>query len=231
LGPLVLASMWGSNIDQTLTPTRSSARTRNGRISNVNLRKKGKKGNLSHYLLSCKFLHWNKLLMLIIKLKSKIPRVMRNRILFTAFALTICFSSSFGQKYNSEFEYMQSEFGKDKKTMVRDFMRLSKEEGEKFWPTYDAYEKRRLEMGEERFQLLQEYLQNYETLDDAGAADWMEKLFDSQIRESTLLIEYYNKMKVMLRARRGMQFYQMEVFFAIEVRTAILEEVPFIGED
>ncbi len=156
---------------------------------------------------------------------------MRKQLLLSLIAFLISFGYAFAQKYDSEFEYMQSEFGKDKKTLVKDFMKLSKEEDAKFWPVYDAYEKRRQDMGKERFDLLKEYLNNYNTLDDAGAASWMEKLFDFQIRESTLLIEYYNKVKVMMGAKRGMQFYQMEVFFAIEIRTAILEEVPFIGED
>ncbi len=144
---------------------------------------------------------------------------------------TFCLSFlSFGQKYNSELEYMQSEFGKDKKVLVGDFMALTKEEADLFWPTYDAYEKRRQEMGRERWDLLQEYLNNYNTIDDAAAAIWMDKLFDYQAREGALLLEYYSKMKTMLGARRGMQFYQMEIFFAIEIRTAIMEEVPFIGE-
>ncbi len=152
---------------------------------------------------------------------------------FTAVLVAIILSFpfiSYSQKYESEMHYMQQEFGKDKKVLVKDFMALTKEEADLFWPAYDAYEKRRMELGEERWALLQQYLDNYNTINDEEAAVWMDKLFDYQAREGGLLLEYYNKMKVMLGARRGMQFYQMEMFFAIEVRTAIMEEVPFIGE-
>ena len=164
----------------------------------------------------------------ILKLSQK-PRNMRTLPLFIIVFILIPVLS-IAQKYDSELDYMQAEFGKDKRVLVEDFMALTKEEADLFWPAYDAYEKRRQEMGKERWELLKVYLNNYNTINDAEAADWMNKLFDYQAREGGLLLEYYSKMKTMLGARRGMQFYQMEIFFAIEIRTAIMEEVPFIGE-
>ena len=65
---------------------------------------------------------------------------MRKQLLLSLCAMLISFGYVTAQKYDSEFEYMQSEFGKDKKTLVKDFMKLSKEEDAKFWPVYDAYD-------------------------------------------------------------------------------------------
>lgn len=155
---------------------------------------------------------------------------MNYRYLTLAIAFLALPLFSYAQKFNSEADYMKSTYGKDKKAMVADFLKLSPEEEKIFWPIYDSYEEKRATLGTERFQILETYMDNFESINDAMANEWMNYIFNYQDRYTKLLRDYYKRVAYDMTEVRGLQFYQIETFFDAEIRAMIYEEVPFVGE-
>lgn len=132
------------------------------------------------------------------------------------------------QTASEETDFIQSIFGMEKKTIVAEFLEL--EETNPFWALYDEYETKRKELGKERIQILVGYAESYDELDDEKT----DKIIASMIsiRKSTdkLTDSYYKKIKKASGSKVAAQFFQLEAYFLSEIRAAIMEEIPFIGE-
>ena len=62
-----------------------------------------------------------------------------------------------------------------KKQVVAANMTLTADEATKFWPIYDQYAAEVAKIGDARVALIKEYAQNYDTMTDAQANDFMKR--------------------------------------------------------
>ena len=85
--------------------------------------------------------------------------------LFTIFLTSIVY----GQLDNSDIDLAQSIFGKSKRLIVSEYIQRDAKEKDTFWKVYDQYEEKRKSIEKQRFLLLKEYADNYETLDATKA--------------------------------------------------------------
>ena len=139
-------------------------------------------------------------------------------------------SVSFAQSNKEDVDMIQAKYGKEKKTIMSEFIRMSETEKAAFWPLYDEYETKRKELGKKRVALLTRYVNNYTTMDDAAMDQVImdtDKLADET---ENLISEYYKKLKKGVGVKPAAQFYQLEHYFLVTVRGAILEGIPYIGE-
>ncbi len=133
-------------------------------------------------------------------------------------------------KFKSEEEYRSAVYSKDKKELMAEYLKLSEEEGEKFWQIYDLYESERRTMGDQRFSLLQKYLEEYEHIDDAQAEEWLEKIFSFRQTYMEHLQKYSRQVQANLGGTKAIQFYELETYFRNDIRDRIYSEFPFVNE-
>lgn len=147
--------------------------------------------------------------------------------------IAVIAAMAFGQSVQAqttteETDFFQSIFGMEKKAITAEFLQI--EDSNPFWPLYDEYETKRKELGKERIQLLKDYSGAYDNLDSEKTDKVIARMIS--IRKSTdkLTDTYYKKIKKASGSKVAAQFFQLEAYFLSEIRAAIMEEIPFIGE-
>jgi hypothetical protein len=136
-------------------------------------------------------------------------------------------SKAFSQ---DEIAVVQKEWGQDKKELVSLAMDLSAKDSTQFWPLYNNYEKERQKLGRERLVILTDYADHFETLTSAKVDELMTKLFKNELALTNLQQRYYISVKNKLGAMKAAKFIQVESYINTSIRSAIQEELPFIGE-
>lgn len=137
---------------------------------------------------------------------------------------------SFAQSNKEEIDLYQSLYGMDKKSIVAEFIKVEGTQKDAFWKLYDEYEMARKELGKDKFALLEKYAMNYGTMDDPKMDEIMKEMIDLTAKTDKLQATYYGKLKKGVSVKAASQFLQIESYLSASIRSAILEEIPFIGE-
>jgi Spy/CpxP family protein refolding chaperone len=145
--------------------------------------------------------------------------------------LSICLSTAvFAQSNKEDVDFIQSIYGKEKKTIVADFIKLEGAQKDAFWKLYDQYENERKALGKKRIALLEKYAAGYGTMSDAEISQNIKETAALGMQTDKLIQTYYKKIEKASGAKAGAQFFQIEVYLLSSIRAAILESIPFIGE-
>jgi len=145
-------------------------------------------------------------------------------------AILFMASMSFAQSNKEEVDLFQSLYGMDKKSIVADYIKPDAAHKDAFWKAYDEYEVERKELGKTRIGLLEKYAMNYGTMDESMMDDIMKETITLVGKTDKLQADYYGKIKKVAGVKVASQFLQLESYLSGAIRTAILEEIPFIGE-
>lgn len=151
------------------------------------------------------------------------------KTLLTAAILSLA-AAGFAQSNKEEVDLVQSIFGMEKKAMVAEFIKLDGAQKDAFWAAYDQYETERKELGKKRIDLLNKYAAGYGNMDDAGTDKLISETMALQGQNDKLIESYYKKIKKSCGSKTAAQFYQFESYVLSEIRAAIMENIPLIGE-
>lgn len=138
--------------------------------------------------------------------------------------------TGFAQSNKEDVDLIQSIYGKEKKSIVAEFIQLEGAQKDAFWKLYDQYETERKELGRERIQVLEKYANSYATLDDATTDQLMKQMIDLGLKNDKLQKTYYEKIKKAVGSKPAAQFLQLESYLLSVIRASIFESIPFIGE-
>lgn len=139
-------------------------------------------------------------------------------------------TASFAQSNKEDVDFIQSIYGKEKKAIVAEFIKLEGAQNDAFWKLYDEYETKRKELSKRRIALLERYANSYMTLDDATTDSIMKEMISLGSATDKLTSTYYGKMKKAAGVKAAAQFVQIESYLTSVIRASILENIPFIGE-
>lgn len=154
---------------------------------------------------------------------------MKKLILFFAI-LFIQPLTNFAQLQKDEVALSQAIWGIEKRKIVTDFMKLSKEEADVFWPIYDAYQTEAKKLGEERINTIADYTNNVDNLTNEKADEIAKAILKNNASVDKLQSKYYNKFKKAISAVRAAQFMQLDVYLQTMIRAELQSSLPMIGE-
>lgn len=137
---------------------------------------------------------------------------------------------AFAQSNKEDIDFVQSIYGKEKKTIVADFIKLDGPQKDAFWVLYDEYETKRKELGKKRIALLEKYAASYATIDDATTSQIIKETISLGADTDKLMATYHKKIEKAAGAKAAAQFYQLEAYLLSVIRASIFESIPFIGE-
>lgn len=150
----------------------------------------------------------------------------------TLFIAPLLMASSlvFAQSNKEEVDLFQAVFGKEKKAVVAEFIKLEGAPKDAFWADYDKYETERKALGKKRIELLDKYATKYTSLDDVSTDEIIKELISLTSQNDKLIADYYQKIKKDAGVKPAAQFYQIEGYVLSKVRATIMENIPLIGE-
>jgi hypothetical protein len=148
------------------------------------------------------------------------------KIIITLSFLALCMVA-FAQK--TETELVRSAFRLDKKAVVAEFLQLSDADAGKFWPIYEKYEQERVaSVGDRRLQLIENYANKYETMDDASADKMVSESAIIQKKEIAVREKYYGMVKKSVGIGIAARFYQIEDVISVATRMQLYNAMPLL---
>jgi hypothetical protein len=107
-------------------------------------------------------------------------------------------------------DMLRQDLASKKSEMMGRALLLSREESDKFWPVYREYDRERAQLDGRAVNLINDYVKNYRTLDDAKAKELLETLFSVQEQRLSLLRKYATQLQATLPMRQVAGFVQVE---------------------
>jgi hypothetical protein len=129
-------------------------------------------------------------------------------------------------------QLLHSEFNTGKVPLVNNIMNLSKEDAQKFWPIYRAYENEVGKLSIKRVELMVEFVQSHRdgTFSDAKAKYVAARYFEAQRARLDLLDKFHRKIEKALSSVQAARFLQIENQINIFIDMTIASEMPMVGE-
>lgn len=150
--------------------------------------------------------------------------------LFTLAIFSLITSIAVAQVTKEDVSVIQSAFGKEKEELVKKYMAIPVELDAAFWSTYDQYEEERKGLGREKIAIIDEYVKNYESLDDKKASELMTRKLKLGESYGKMQKKYFDAMTKIIGGRNAAKFFQLEDYLENIIRLGIQESIPFIDE-
>lgn len=115
-----------------------------------------------------------------------------------------------------------------KKQLIAANMNLTDAQAEKFWPVYDQYTLATTKIGDQKYALIKEYAQTYDTMTDAQADSLLKQLeaVDEQVVKTR--VEWMPNFHKVLTGKQTALFYQLDRRFALLVDLQLASMIPVV---
>ena len=107
-------------------------------------------------------------------------------------------------------DLLRKDLKRDKVVILTELMELSPEEGAKFWPVYNEYDKALVKLTDERIALIRMYAENYASLSDQKVTQIATGLLDLEGRRNQLKKQYFQRMSQAMTPKVAARFLQIE---------------------
>ena len=129
---------------------------------------------------------------------------------------------------DADIQLMRSDVQAAKNQIIAHTMQFTDSESTAFWPVYRDYSRDQQAIGDERVQLIKDYAQHYDTIDDAKAKTMTQRLLSIEVRLANLRQEYWAKFEKVLGARRAAKFFQVDGRLGLIVNLQLTSEIPLM---
>ena len=119
---------------------------------------------------------------------------------------------------------------KQKKAVISQSIPLDSARSAGFWKLYDAYEDSYNKLLTERIGYIDQYVQQYDSLNDATAATLAEHILENNRRLNDLHENYFARFKKLVGGTKAATLFQLELFIQTELQYKIQKQLPLIAE-
>jgi hypothetical protein len=129
---------------------------------------------------------------------------------------------------DTDIQLLRSNLQVDKNEVIAHTMRFTEAESVAFWPLYRTYSHDQQVIGDARVQLIKDYAQNFDSMDDAKAKDMAQRLLGIDTKFTGLREDYWPKFEKALGAKRAAKFYQVDSRLSLMINLQLASEIPLI---
>ena len=146
-----------------------------------------------------------------------------------AMAVTILFATAAGAA-DTNMEILYQKIKADKKLLVAGNMGLTDEEGKKFWPLYDEYQKELDQLNHNLGKTIHEYAEafNKGPLPNDLAKKLMDQVLTIDEAEAKLKRTYADKIGKVLPAAKTARYIQIENKIRAVLKAELAKEIPLV---
>ena len=127
-----------------------------------------------------------------------------------AYLLPVAFLAISTSSYAQESEQKNDRIQAQKAAFITERISLTSKEAQVFWPIYNECQEKRNKINAQRQTTREYFKQNALTLSDKEATDILNKFVSIEQQETNLFVEYNEKFKQVLPAKKVMQLYIAE---------------------
>jgi hypothetical protein len=138
-------------------------------------------------------------------------------------------SSKSGQgASDQDIELLRKDIRSRKKQLVAANLSLTDTESTRFWPVYDQYQAEYTKIGDAKLALIREYAQNWGSVTDEQALDYLKR--SEEISESVIQLrkKYVPLVNQVLPGKKTATFFQVERRIEMLVDVEAASEIPLV---
>jgi hypothetical protein len=105
-------------------------------------------------------------------------------------------------------------------------MSLSDEEGQKFWPIYNHYVKDLHEVNNQKYALLKQYAEMWETMNDQDAMIYVRHWLEADGQAQALRLKYVPVVSQVLPGRKAATFFQLDRRLNMIIDLQLFSQMP-----
>jgi hypothetical protein len=151
------------------------------------------------------------------------------RIILTT-VVTLFTLGAFAQVSKEDLAIYQSVLQKDKTDVIKKNLKLSDDQSKVFWPLYEAYDAKRLDLSNQRVTIINDYLKQFNTLTDQEATALVNRTVANDKSFNDLQKSYVKKFSEAIGGVNTAKLYQLEIYMQQVMRLHVQNSIPFIGE-
>jgi hypothetical protein len=152
-------------------------------------------------------------------------------VLFThhpGFAQDAATQASASAQIDQDIALLRKDIRSQKKQLIAANVPLTDAEAQAFWPIYDQYTAELAAINNDKYALIKEYAQNYATMTDAQADDWIQRLLKLDVNVAGLRQKYWPNFRKVLPAKKTALYVQVERRAQMLIDLQITSQVPLI---
>ena len=119
---------------------------------------------------------------------------------------------------------------KQKKAIITQSIPLDDAHSAGFWKLYDSYEDGYNKLLTERIGYIEQYVRQYDSLNDASAATIAEQILDNTRRLDKLHETYFARFKKEVGGTKAATLFQLELYIQTELQYRMQKQLPLIAE-
>jgi hypothetical protein len=105
-------------------------------------------------------------------------------------------------------------------------MSLSDDEGQKFWPIYNHYVKDLQEVNNQKYALLKQYAEMWETMSDEDAMIYVRHWLEADGQAQALRLKYVPVVSQVLPGRKAATFFQLDRRLNMIIDLQLFSQIP-----
>ena len=105
---------------------------------------------------------------------------------------------------------------------------LTADQAARFWPMFDAYQKEQNVIMDEQLRGIQRYIENFDTLDDAGALGLITAHFDRDARMNALRQKWFGDFQKVLGTKLAARAMQIDRRLSLAHQVQFASRIPLI---
>jgi len=119
---------------------------------------------------------------------------------------------------------------KQKKAIISQSIPLDEAHSSGFWKLYDSYEDGYNKLLTERIGYIEQYVRQYDSLNDATAARLAEHILDNTRRLDQLHATYFVRFKKTVGGTKAATLFQLELYIQTDLQHRMQKQLPLIAE-
>ena len=132
------------------------------------------------------------------------------------------------QAMDSDVQLMRADIRSERKKLVAANMPLSETEAVKFWPVYDRYIAETIKVNDDRYALIKEYAQNYQSMTDVQANKFIKRWVALDGDNSQLRLKYIPEFEKVISPKKTAMFFQIDRRLSMLIELQLASQVPLV---
>ena len=129
---------------------------------------------------------------------------------------------------DQDIQLLRQDVQSAKKQVVAANVNLTDTEATKFWPIYDQYSAEVAKIGDTRVALIKDYAQNYGTMTDAQANDFMKRAAAIDQQFSATRSKYVPIFEKVISAKKTALWYQIDRRLDLLINLQLAANIPVV---
>ena len=127
-----------------------------------------------------------------------------------------------------DLDLLRKDLRAKRKELIAANLKLTETEAERFWPMYEQYIKELIAINDNKFALIQDYANNYQTMTSDQALLFIRQWLDFDIATNQLRQKYVPMVSKVLDGKKAATFFQLDRRIAMMMEIQVSSQMPLV---